>query len=372
MKFRLASVAFLLATLAAGISWLSIQPVLVRLFDTVHRLSGEKPSAVLHLQHALPLYLAMDVASVALVAYGALYLTVVRPLETLQRQIGELERLNLNLPVQSESGPLLARVHASLRRAAAALQNEQALTQKQLLDLKANNVRLSEAQTELIAAERLATVGKLAAGVAHEVGNPLSGILGYLSLARARAAKSSPESVEFLDRIDEEVQRIDGIVRGLLDLGRPSKGTATPVDLKRLVDTCLRLLSGGPDFAQMQVEVSLDPNAIVLAESGPLSQVLINLLLNAAQAQNGRGGIRVEGQRSGSEFVMTVSDDGPGIAPDVLEHLFEPFFTTKGAGKGTGLGLSVSRHLVEQMGGRLVAANGEQGGGRFTVALPAG
>jgi signal transduction histidine kinase len=135
------------------------------------------------------------------------------------------------------------------------------------------------------------------------------------------------------------------------------------------VDACVKLVGAGPDFAQVRVEVDIAPQSLVLGEPGPLSQVLINLLMNAAQAQNGRGEIRVEGRQSGRELLVEVTDRGPGIAEGHLDRLFEPFFTTKGAGKGTGLGLSVSRHLVERMGGRLSAENAQGGGSRFTITL---
>jgi signal transduction histidine kinase len=222
------------------------------------------------------------------------------------------------------------------------------------------------AQTELVARERLATVGKLAAGVAHEVGNPLSGVLGYLSLARDKTHE--PNVREYLDLIEQEVQRISAIVRGLLDLGRPVKGTPAPVVLARLAETCVRLVQADPDLRTVQIEAEIDSGLVVRAESGPLSQVLLNLLINAAQAMDGKGIIRVAGRAEEGSVELVVEDEGPGLSADVQAHLFEPFFSTKG--KGTGLGLAVSRHLVASLGGTLTATNREAGGARFSLKLP--
>jgi signal transduction histidine kinase len=225
-------------------------------------------------------------------------------------------------------------------------------------------------QAELVANDRLATVGKLASGVAHEVGNPLSGILGYLSVIRMR----QPENAELLDlvsRIEAEVQRIDGIVRGLLELGRPSRGKPQPIDVRPVIDSCVKLLGASRDFEGVKVDVEGPGSLWLLAETGPLSQVLVNLLLNAAQAMSGKGRIVVRAEQVGASGRVVVEDEGPGLSAQVKARLFEPFFTTKGEGKGTGLGLAVSRHLLSQFEGQLEVGDRPGGGARFTIALPA-
>jgi signal transduction histidine kinase len=212
-------------------------------------------------------------------------------------------------------------------------------------------------------------VGKLASGVAHEVGNPLAGILGYLSVIRMRA-KGNAELNEVVERIEAEVQRIDQIVRALLELGRPSRGKAQPVDVRPLVDSCVSLLSAGREFREVQVKVEAPAAVWLRAESGPLSQVLVNLLINAAQAMGGKGRVTVRVLEEGGVGRIAVEDEGPGLPAEVLARLFEPFFTTKPAGQGTGLGLAVSRHLLSQFEGTLEAANRPAGGAAFTITLP--
>lgn len=372
MKLRIASVAFLLGSLATGLIWLTLQPLLLWLLGVGYQLAQPgTPEAVLveRVRGLLPLVLGLDLVALTILIYAVLYLTVGRPLRATEAAVEQLGRLELDLQPVSQGGPLLSRVQGALNRMAAALRQEQALTRAQLEELRRTNERLAQTQTELVSAERLATVGRLAAGVAHEVGNPLAGILGYLSLAHMRA--TSPELREYLERIDHEVQRIDRIVRGLLDLGRPATGSRGPVDVGQVTRTCVELVRAAPELGRVRVDLELEPGLLARADAGPLSQILINLLLNAAQAMGGEGSVRVSTRREGEEVCLSVEDSGPGIPPEVMPRLFEPFFTTKEAGKGTGLGLAVSLNLAQGMGGRLGAENMPGGGARFTVHLPA-
>ncbi|MCP3105092.1 ATP-binding protein [Myxococcus sp. K15C18031901] len=372
MKWRIASVAFLLGSLCTGLSWLSLQPVLIRLLEVGRRLAapGSHDSEVLNqVRGFLPLALALDLVALTLLAYVILDLTVGRPLRSTEAVVEQLGRLELD-PHQlapSQGGPLLSRMQRALQRLAEALRLEQALTRAQMSSLRETNDRLSRAQTDLVSAERLATVGRLAAGVAHEVGNPLAGILGYLSLARMKAP--TPELKDYLERIDHEVQRIDRIVRGLLDLGRPETSSPGPVEVGTVVETCVRLVRAAPELTGVTVSLDLEPGLVARAETGPLSQILINLLLNAAQAMGGQGRVNVVSRRDEGGVRVMVVDEGPGIPAEVMSRLFEPFFTTKGR-QGTGLGLAVSLRLARGMGGSLAAENGVGTGARFTVTLP--
>lgn len=373
MKLRLAAIVFLVAVLATGLTSLSFQPVLAGLMEALRRASvpGSAPALVrTGAREALPLLLGLDLVLVGLSAYAILWLAIARPVQRLEAELAQLERLDLKLGPRGSGGPLLARVEASLRRTASALQVERSVTHQQLEDLRLANEHITRAQEELVSAERLATVGRLAAGVAHEVGNPLSGILGYLSLLRSQPGVPG-ETREYVDRIETEVHRINGIVRGLLDLGRPARLTLTPVEVAPVAETSVRLVAAGPDFQAVQVAVDVSPGLTVLADAGPLTQVLINLLLNAAQAMGGKGTVRLEARAESQSFVrIAVLDTGPGIAPDVRLRLFEPFFTTKPGGKGTGLGLAVSQSLVRAMGGTLDVTDAAGWGSCFRVRLP--
>jgi len=372
VKWRIASVAFLLGSLSTGLTWLSLQPVLIRLMDAVRRLAppgGAEAEALARVKALLPLALGLDLVALTVLAYGVLDLTVGRPLRSTEAVVEQFGRLELDPHlVPTQGGPLMSRIQRALQRMAEALRAEQSLTRSQMESLREANARLARAQTELVSSERLATVGRLAAGVAHEVGNPLSGILGYVSLARMKA--NTPELKDFLERINHEVQRIDRIIRGLLDLGRPGSASLGPVEVGSVVETCVRLVRAAPELAGVTVELGLEPGLVARADPGPLSQIVINLLLNAAQAMGGQGSVRVTTRREDGEARLVVQDAGPGIPVEVMPRLFEPFFTTKGR-EGTGLGLAVSLRLAQVMGGRLRAENVPEGGARFTVSLPA-
>src|SRR5499433_2436668 len=316
MKLRIASIAFLFGSVSTGLTWLTLQPVIVRMMNTIVRLApaGAEAQGVELTRGFLPFYLALDMLLVTVICSLVLNLMVARPLRRMEQSIDQLSRLEMEIPFFSGAGPLVSRVQAALHRMAEALRQQQAITRQQLADLSAANERLTRAQTELVSAARLATVGELAAGVAHEIGNPLAGILGYLSLAKTYGAQSA-QLRECLDSIDSEVHRIDHIVKGLLDLGRPPQGAPGPVDVAGLVETCVRLVSAGPDFRQVKVQLFLEPGVIARGESGPLSQVLINLLLNAAQAIQGAGSVVVRSRRVDGKAILEVQDSGTGIPP---------------------------------------------------------
>lgn len=369
MRARIALVSLIVGLLGTAVCWLTLQPVMSSLVDTASRVASAQPM-VARVETVLPFFLGLDVLMLSAMSYGVLTWLVGRPLIHLEEAIEKLGRLDGEV-VFRRGGPLVSRLQAAVAQMAVALKTEQALTARNVTQLKEANEKLIRAQTELVSADRLATVGKLAAGVAHEVGNPLSGILGYLSLVRSKAG-AVPDLPDLVNRIEVEVQRIDDIVRSLLELGKPSRGKAGPLEVQGLVNSVVRMLSKGSDFAHAQVQVDVEPGLYVRGETGQVSQILINLLLNAAQAIEGQGTIwlRARAQAELKTAVIEVEDSGPGIPDHVLSMLFEPFFTTKSAGKGTGLGLAVSQHLAHGMTGTLEASNSAQGGALFKLTLP--
>jgi two-component system, NtrC family, sensor kinase len=222
---------------------------------------------------------------------------------------------------------------------------------------------LKEHEQKLVESEKLAGIGRLAAGVAHEINNPLGVILGY---AKLLGKKAPPGVAEDLAVIEEEALRAKEIVEGLLDLSRPLPAGADPVDLRALSDDVVsrlreaRLLDG--------VEVHVEGAATAPGNAEKLRQVLVNLVRNAAEAAGAGGRVEVAvGEWDGSAEVA-VADSGPGIPSDRRAHLFEPFFTTKP--RGTGLGLAVSRAIARAHGGDLAAVATPGGGARFALRLP--
>lgn len=372
MKVRLFALALLFALVAVLLTALTLWPLGRPLFHWAMN-GGTPPAAGELFARARSVFfplLILEGVSCAVIGYLLLDATVGRPLRKTEEALEQLEHLQFELPLNEahSGGALLSRVRGSLRRLVEALRQEQRITHQQLDELRSANERLSRARDELVRSEQLAVVGRLAAGVAHEVGNPLMGILGYLSIMKDRPS-ATPEVKEYVGRIEDEVQRIDRIVRGLLDLGRPPKANREPMLVAGVVESCIGLLRSGRDFSGLMLEAQVPPELSAMTDRTLLSQILVNLLLNAAQAMGGKGRIAIIGAKEASGVSLRVEDTGPGLSDEVRQKLFEPFFTTK-QGQGTGLGLAVSRQLAEALGGKLTAENRAEGGARFTVTLP--
>ncbi|MFH0901399.1 MAG: ATP-binding protein [Pseudomonadota bacterium] len=235
---------------------------------------------------------------------------------------------------------------------------------------------LRQGRESLLRSEKLATVGRLAAGVAHEVGNPLAAILGYVEMLLGETTEKPIDRElrrEVLARVSTETQRIHRILSELLEYSRPPREQAEKVDLRKVVEGAASLARAMPRVKGARIVIELPADLPpVLATANRLTQVFLNLLINAADATQGRGTVVIDGKPVGERVVVGVNDDGPGIPPELRLRVFDPFFTTKEPGQGTGLGLSVSQSIVEGYGGTLrVAEEAGDRGTRLEIELPA-
>jgi len=251
--------------------------------------------------------------------------------------------------------------------------------------LKATNLELKKAQNDVIRAEKLATVGRLTSGIAHEIGNPVGIVLGYLDLLK-QTDLTPEEQNDFIARSEKEITRINHIIRQLLDMSRASAGESKPMPIHQLLQDLIVVLSYQPAANAVVFESNLNASDdIVFADPDRLRQVFLNILLNAVDALNAGTCIdlRVKmitertaddgsngSEDEGAFIKVTIQDSGPGIHPSHLPHVFDPFFTTKPPGKGTGLGLSVSFMIVEKLGGHITVTSNEEMGTAFQVTLP--
>jgi signal transduction histidine kinase len=294
-----------------------------------------------------------------------------------------------------EGGRETAEVGAAFNEMTEALERRSADLEKAVVDLQETNRSLREARDGLDRSARLAAVGRLASGVAHEVGNPMGAMLAFLDLA-GRDPGISEKSRAYLERAGAEGQRVRGILRQLLDFSRPPRPERVPLDVARICEETAELVRAQRRYADIEIVVEREPGAPAgLGDRNLLLQIVLNLLLNAGDAllEAGTSEPRVTLQvRAGVECVRrgedpsktpkrghfdslecAVSDNGPGVPAELRERIFDPFFTTKAPGEGTGLGLANAVRLVEELGGDLWLAASAEGepGACFVLRLPA-
>jgi signal transduction histidine kinase len=219
--------------------------------------------------------------------------------------------------------------------------------------------------------QRLASLGFMLAGVCHEVSNPLAAIHSMVQILQSRRGVT-PETIEKgLGSIAGNIVRVRALNRNLGDFSRVTGDAPQPQAVDAAVREALGLLRHNRWGEEVQVAYRGLPGAITPARPGELQQVLFNLMLNAAQAMEGKGLIEVCTERDGEERIrVRVRDTGPGIPPDRLELVFEPFVTTKAPGEGTGLGLAICFEIVQELGGSLTASNHPEGGACLELVLP--
>ncbi len=236
--------------------------------------------------------------------------------------------------------------------------------------------QLSSAQEEMLRVERMASIGKLAAVVAHEINNPLAGILTYAKLMKKRLSREpSPnsENLAMLDLVESESRRCGEIVKNLMTFARPTSMNREPADLNAILDRCVRLVQHQLKLKNIELHLHLTPDlALVRCDQGQIEQVILALVINAIDAMCNGGNLFLSTRRlpNYSDIQIEVRDDGVGMPPDVLSKMFEPFFTTKEHGRGLGLGLAISRNIVERHAGKIAVTSEPGHGTTFLITLP--
>jgi signal transduction histidine kinase len=352
---------------------------------TAMRLPATAPPAVLA---------GVVVGAIAIfTAFGATILrgAVVRPLERLALATRAVAAGDLEVRIPEEGVAETAGMARAFNEMTEALAARTQALEKAVADLRESSRSLRTARQGLERAERLAAVGRLAAGVAHEVGNPAAALLAFLDLV-ARDASLSDAGRAHLAKARTQVERVRSILRDLLGFARPARGECAPVDVAQVAGEVLELVRAQRRYAGVEFRVVVEGEVPPAhADRSALAQLLLNLVLNAGDAVRPEGGeVRVcvapaalerragDGTRGAAgracidAVELRVEDDGPGVPDADRERIFDPFFTTKDPGEGTGLGLSNALRGAEQMGGRLDLLEGRPGAGAiFAVLLPA-
>ncbi|AXI56258.1 Adaptive-response sensory-kinase SasA (plasmid) [Pseudoseohaeicola sp. NH-UV-7] len=337
-------------------------------------------------------YWSVLAAFLAIVALTVpLFLRIARgifaPLERMTKTMREVEEGNLEARIgpvgtRDEIGEVASHLDTLLdqvRDRDQALRNwaEELNTrvEQRTEELRDANKKLETTFQQLVVSEKLASIGEITAGVAHEINNPVAVIQGNVDVMRAALGDKAADLNTEFSLIDRQVQRINAIVGKLLQFARPSEfsGTADSVALDEVIEDCLVLVGYGISQTDTTVIRDFQDAPNVMMDHGELQQVIINLLVNALQAMDGSGvltlRIKPQSRNDRQGVSVEIKDSGAGIADDILDKVFDPFFTTK-PGEGSGLGLSISQTLVQRAGGQIMAQHGSDGGTVFTVWLP--
>ncbi len=316
------------------------------------------------------LYMLLDALLILGVAYVLLTRQVTRPLRRFAEATHKIAEGDLDAHVSAAGiGGDVESLADDFNAMTARIRSQQQELRAQLLELEARNEQLELAHKTLARSEKLASVGRLSAGVAHEIGNPLAAMLGYVEFLSDDDSLTPEERGEVVERLGRQIRRIDTIIRDLLDYARPDTDDLSSVSVAEAVSQAYELVKAQPSMREVEVETAGASDLLVRANAGRLHQVIVNLLLNAADAMEGRGSIHLRWEAYGVDRVrLWCADTGPGVDESAHAHLFDPFFTTKAPGEGTGLGLSICHTIVESMGGEVWLDESEVGA-RFCVEL---
>lgn len=333
-------------------------------------------------QHILLIYMLINTVMLTLLGSYRLNRITIKPLQRLVRRAEAYRESDDTVFAIEKADNEFSQLSKSLNRMLMYLAQDKEMLQDSVDSLEKANRDLAKAQRDLVRAEKLASVGRLSAGIAHEIGNPIGIIKGYLALLNDPSIPDEEKS-DFITRTESEVERINAIIQQLLDFARPSGKDQASVSvhdiLKELDEVCIFQPALSCIRFQLRLEADSDQ---VNANARQLRQVFLNLVLNAADAvreSEAQGELVIKtaalasaenGDKPPDSLMVRFIDNGHGISDESLPNIFDPFFTTKAPGKGTGLGLSVSFSIIESLGGSIRAERTEAGGTCMTIVLP--
>ena len=343
--------------------------------------------ALRHSQKIIVLYVIVNFIILLLFGVYRLSRLIIRPIHRFIKMTDDFREKDRLYFAHGKSYQEFNQLSNALNHMVDMIETDKENLRRSFKELEKTNNELKTAQHEIVKAEKLASVGRLSAGLAHEIGNPIGIVLGYLDLLKSRPdMKNDNVGQDFLKRAQDEINRINMVIRQLLDFSRSSFVDCKIVSMHDLLRDVVMMMSDQPFMSEIKIDFYPEdiPNSVYI-DRNQIRQVLINLFINAADsiktsAKKIKGAIRIvsefipENEKSALSnqptFLLKVIDDGSGISMADIDYIFDPFFTTKEPGKGTGLGLSVSYMIIEQAGGRITAASDTGQGTIMTILLP--
>lgn len=296
------------------------------------------------------------VVIITIFGYFLLSRTVVNPIQKLIRLTKEiaLGKIDSNDSIETNISEI-EKLNSSLFSMYKEIENKKNLLEKNIKKLEEANNDLVAAQKQLIASEKLASLGKLSAGVAHEIGNPVSAISGYTELLKTKRNEEKRE--EYLDKISDEIERINSIIKTLIDYAKPKEQNVQVSNLNDVIKKAVNIVESQGTLKRIDMNLQLSDEFLnVKIDKNQMVQVFINLVLNAVDALNGEGRIEISSSiENENSATVKIKDNGSGIADSEIDKIFDPFYTTKGPRKGTGLGLSICQRIVHEYNGTITA-----------------
>jgi signal transduction histidine kinase len=337
------------------------------------------------MQHILLIYIFINVIVFSFFGYYRLSRIVVKPLQSLVKRAEAYSEDDEMFFLYEKKGNEFNKLSKALNSMLKKIADDKEKLRTTVMSLEKANIDLQQAQKEIIQAEKLASVGRLSSGIAHEIGNPIGIVVGYLELLKQNDI-SEEDKKEFILRTENEINRVNTTIKQLLDFSRPSSEALKAVSVHSIIEETVDAFKFQPLMSDIELHLGLiAENDRVMADSNQLRQVFLNLLINAADAISSVGG-HFEGKLSiTSEVVQNVPaeskdhlnmlkisyiDNGSGIAKENLGNIFDPFYTTKEPGKGTGLGLSVCFMIIHGIGGKIQASSEQGKGSTINIYLP--
>jgi len=358
--------------------------------DSVLGISAVIPLAPIYkkLRQEQRLLLVYIVVNALVLTFTGLYFIsrlAVLPLQRLLRRARQIPREGYTCFSDTIGGSEFSQLSKALNQILLQMSDDNIRLKSAVSSLEQTNCELVQAQKEIVRAEKLASIGRMSSGIAHEIGNPIGIVLGYLDLLK-QDNLSREETEDYIARVESEIDRINHIIRRLLDFSRPDHAEPVLFHVHPLIQDAIEMvqhneLFGGIDIA-LQFDATVDD---VFADPAQFRQVLLNILINSADAIRSLGDKRSgrivvstqvmdnahpESEAATKWLQIICSDNGPGIPDQHMNCIFDPFFTSKDPGKGTGLGLSVSFSLIQNMGGRVSARNRKRYGVDIELMLP--
>lgn len=342
-------------------------------------------SVIRRSQKVLVVYLIVNAFVLTLTGLYFVSKIAVRPVQQMLKRAEEFREEDELFFLHGNKENEFNKLSNALNRLLKRISEDKEKLKANVRSLEKMNTDLKKAEKDVIRAEKLASVGRLSSGIAHEIGNPIGIVLGYLDLLKQKNIPDF-EKYEYIERAESEINRISVIIRQLLNFSRPSEVKHTKIGVHEAIQDIAEIVKYQPFMSGIDLSLSLEAkNDNVLSDSNQLRQILLNLVINAADAISSSkdklrdqcliksevvDGADAKAINNTPTLKISVIDNGSGIPGNAIGNIFDPFYTTKESGKGTGLGLFVCFSLIEGMGGKIEAKSNKEEGTTISIYLP--